>query len=63
MNLASSSIEKLRLLNDMIEKLNDKIASLEKATGILSKENYSLKTQLGTMHSEMKKKKKKEEIS
>ena len=46
---------KAEALNDMIENLNDKIASLEKAAGILSKENHSLKTQLGTIHSEMKK--------
>ena len=44
----------------LIDKLNDKIVSLEKATDTLSKENHSLKyiyivkTQLGTMKSEMK---------
>ena len=46
---------KVEALHDMIEKLNDKIVSLEKATGILSEENHSLKTQLGAMHSEVKK--------
>ena len=46
---------KVESLNNTIHKLNEKIASLEKATAVLSKENHSLKTQLGTLQSEIKK--------
>ena len=44
---------KVESLNNTIHKLNEKIASLEKATAVLSKENHSLKTQLGTLQSEI----------
>ena len=47
---------KVESLNNTIHKLNEKIASLEKATAVLSKENHSLKTQLGTLQSEIYKK-------
>ena len=47
---------KVESLNNTIYKLNEKIASLEKATAFLSKENHSLKTQLGTLQSDIIKK-------
>ena len=47
---------KVESLNNTIHNLNEKIANLEKATAVLSKENHSLKTQLGTLQSEIIKK-------
>ena len=49
---------KVESLNNTIHKLNEKIVSLEKATAVLSKENHSLKTQLGTLQAEIKNKNK-----
>ena len=46
---------KVESLNNTIHKQNEKIASLEKATAVLSKENRSLKTQFGTLQFEIKK--------
>ena len=51
---------KAEALNNTIHKLNEKIANLEKATAVLSKENQSLKTQLGTLQSEIYKKRERE---